>query len=160
MFNKILVAIDETESSEAIFAKALVLAKAHQANLMIFHALHPMDLAYGYDPYLGVSQTTSQMFIEQWREREKVGLEKLRSLSDRAIDEGIMKAEFTQSIGDPGKLICTLAKTWNADLIVVGRRGLSGLNELLIGSVSNYVFHHTPCHLLTIQTEVQESDPS
>ncbi|PSB56557.1 universal stress protein [Chamaesiphon polymorphus] len=35
-----------------------------------------------------------------------------------------ISTEFTQHIGDPGKMICEVAKTWNANLIVIGRRGL------------------------------------
>jgi len=38
-------------------------------------------------------------------------------------------------------------------LVVVGRRGHSGLSELFLGSVSNYVLHRAPCSVLTIQGE-------
>lgn len=48
-------------------------------------------------------------------------------------------------------MICELARNWNADLIILGRRGRTGLSELLLGSVSNYVLHHAPCSVLTVQ---------
>ena len=44
-----------------------------------------------------------------------------------------------------------LAKDWNADLIIMGRRGLTGLSEMFLGSVSNYVVHHASCSVLLIQ---------
>ncbi|MEO0350033.1 MAG: universal stress protein, partial [Cyanobacteria bacterium P01_A01_bin.15] len=44
---------------------------------------------------------------------------------------------------------------WNADLIMMGRRGRSGFSELLLGSVSNYVMHHAPCSVLTVQGVLQ-----
>jgi nucleotide-binding universal stress UspA family protein len=60
-------------------------------------------------------------------------------------------------VGDPGKAICTLAQDWSADLIVIGRRGMHGLGELLLGSVSSYVMHRSPCAVLVVQG-YEESD--
>lgn len=53
--------------------------------------------------------------------------------------------------GAPGYQICTLANEWQIDLIVMGRKGHSGLAELFIGSVSNYVLHHAHCSVLVVQ---------
>ena len=78
--------------------------------------------------------------IEQW----------LRSCCHEAMARGI-STEFDLKIGDAGSAICDLAKGWEADLIVIGRRGRTGLSELLLGSVSNYVLHHAPCSVLVIQ---------
>jgi nucleotide-binding universal stress UspA family protein len=39
-----------------------------------------------------------------------------------------------------------------ADLIIVGRKDRSGLEELLLGSVSSDVVHHAPCAVLVTQT--------
>ena len=43
------------------------------------------------------------------------------------------------------------SQNWEADLIVIGRRGHQGLSEILLGSVSNYVVHHAPCSVLVVQ---------
>lgn len=59
-------------------------------------------------------------------------------------------------VGDPGMMICETAKEWKADLVLVGRRGRSGLSELVMGSVSNAVVHHAPCSVLVIQGDVPE----
>ncbi|MGF1516635.1 MAG: universal stress protein, partial [Nodosilinea sp.] len=53
----------------------------------------------------------------------------------------------------PGRVICTLAKTWAADLIVVGSHRRKGLSELFLGSVSNYVMHHAPCSVLVVDAQ-------
>jgi nucleotide-binding universal stress UspA family protein len=154
MFQKILVAIDDSESSRAIFEQALTLAKTTHSELMLSHIIIPFDPAYLCEPYLGMPQPSMQVHWDRLKEQEQAGLERLRSLETEASATGV-STEFTQNLGDPGRLICELAKSWGADLIIIGRRGLSGLGELWLGSVSNYVLHHAPCHVLTIQGTVQ-----
>jgi nucleotide-binding universal stress UspA family protein len=153
MFNKILVAIDDSESSQAVLAQAIILAKIHQSSLMLLHVLVPTDDIYPGNPYIGTPAAVMQIYVDRWQAREQDGMTKLRAYAAEAAAAGV-PYEFTQSMGDPGKLICALASSWNADLVVVGRRGVSGLNEFFLGSVSSYVLHHAPCHVLTIQRGV------
>lgn len=65
-----------------------------------------------------------------------------------------INAEFKILFGDPSRVICEIAQAWNADLIIIGRRGRTGLSELFLGSVSNYVLHHAPCSVLTVQQSI------
>jgi nucleotide-binding universal stress UspA family protein len=150
MFEKILVALDDTESSRTIFEQALMLAKVNQSELMLIHVLIILDDFYPGDTFVGIPTSAVQMYAKRLEKQEQSGIEKLQSLTAEATAAGI-RTEFTQNVGDPGKLICELAKSWNADSIVIGRRGLSGLSELFMGSTSNYVLHHAPCNVLTIQ---------
>ena len=50
-------------------------------------------------------------------------------------------AESSYQTGDPGTNICDLARSWGADLIVLGRRGLKGFAELLAKSIVFLVLH-------------------
>jgi nucleotide-binding universal stress UspA family protein len=50
--------------------------------------------------------------------------------------------------GEPRVVIASTAKTWGADLIVMGARGLSRLERALLGSVSTSVARHAPCSVL------------
>ena len=93
-----------------------------------------------------------QQYQAEWEAAESRGLELLRSLAQEATGVAV---EFTQNIGSPGRVICDVAKDWGASLIVMGRRGRTGLTELFMGSVSSYVIHHAPCSVFVVQGKVQ-----
>jgi len=159
MFHKILVAIDTSAFAKDVFDKALFLAKASKASLMLLHVLSgqeqgrlniPILPRQDYYPYPVMSKKTLEFNQQQWEALEKQGLELLQSCTDEATLAGV-STELIQSPGNPGQTICNLASTWGADLIVVGRQGLSGWSELALGSVSNYVLHNAPCSVLTMQ---------
>ena len=152
MFDKILVTIDHSESSAAVFEKALNLAENNGSKLMVQSVLAPFDDVYPMDPYVGLPTADLHAYRDNWHKREKGGLEKLKVLEQKASEAGI-SIEFTQSVGDPGKLICSLSETWDADLVIVGRRGLSSVSEFFMGSVSHYVLHHVSCDVLVIQSK-------
>jgi nucleotide-binding universal stress UspA family protein len=155
MFDKILVAIDGSESGQVVFEQALALALTNQSNLMLLHVIEPesLDTSYIGNAHLELAPSVFQLHMQQLKQRDLAGIEMLRSLEEKADSVGI-SAEFTQSLGAPGKIICALAATWDADLIVMGRRGLKGLSEMFLGSVSNYVLHHADCHVLTLQSKM------
>jgi nucleotide-binding universal stress UspA family protein len=156
MFQKILVAVDGSQISETAFEEALDLAKTAKASMMLMHVMSgdaqeniiPPSMLIHYYPV--VSEELTQRYREQWDNAVNRGMTMLQSLAHQAALAGV-EAEFTQNIGEPGQLICEMAEDWGADLIIMGRRGHSGLSELLLGSVSNYVVHHSPCSVLTIQ---------
>jgi nucleotide-binding universal stress UspA family protein len=54
--------------------------------------------------------------------------------------------------GDPAREIVEAARRWEADLVVVGSRGLTGVKGLLLGSVARNVAHHAPCSVLVART--------
>lgn len=156
MVHKILVAIDQSEMSSQVFEQAIALAKDTHASLMLLHVLAPFEKAYSSashpginGAFFGVSQT-AQRYLEHYKALEQESIEWLRLRAAEAQKAGV-EPESTHSVGEPGSIICTLAQTWGADLIIVGRRGLSELSELFIGSVSNYVLHHAPCSVLVVQ---------
>lgn len=67
-------------------------------------------------------------------------LGKLSGQEDKALTISTMIIE-----GSPGQVIVDEAERWNADLIVMGSRGLGAWNRLLLGSVSSAVVHHAKC---------------
>lgn len=156
MFKKILVALDLSEMSEQVLGAALMMAQATQADLMLLHILSPDEedspkladfSSLGYYPF--ADGQILDTYQEQWKAFEQKGLAQLRRWTDQAMELGL-NAEFSQNYGKLGSTICDLARTWEADLIMVGRRGRAGLKEFMLGSVSNYVLHHAPCAVLVV----------
>jgi nucleotide-binding universal stress UspA family protein len=161
MFQKILVAIDNPQVDWLPFRKGVELAKQFNAQLMLFHVVSPDEESHRSVPvfmpydYPAVSEEFIKQYLQERIEAERQGLNRLRLLATKAEAEGVT-AEISQSVGMPGLLICNMAISWNADLIIMGRKGRLGLSELLLGSVSNYVLHHAPCSVLTIQGHAEE----
>jgi nucleotide-binding universal stress UspA family protein len=162
MLYKILVAVDDSPIAQVVFAEALDLARATGASMMLLHVLnleqrYSPELPRSYIPYYYpiITDELLQQYQAEWEANENRGLDLLRSLIQKA--EGI-PVEFTQNIGNPSRVICEVARDWGADLIVTGRRGRTGLTELLMGSVSHYVTHHAPCSVWVVQGKVVSND--
>ncbi len=159
MTNRILVAVDRSETNKSVFESAVSLTKATGAKLMLLHVLSENEMGYPVLPtyayYPMMDDRNFEVYREKLAEYKKWGLDFLQDLAEKATEAGV-DTEYTQLTGNPGQTICELADTWEADLIIVGSRGLKGLKEMFLGSVSNYVTHHTPCSVLIVRTEIDE----
>lgn len=159
MIDKILVAVDRSANNKFIFNSAVSLAQTTGANLMLLHILsqseanYPILPTYTYYPVMG--DRDFEVYQKQLAEYKEWGLSFLQDLTREATAAGV-DTEYTQLTGNPGRTICELASNWSADLIIVGSRGLTGLKEMFLGSVSNYVTHHAPCSVLIVRTPVEE----
>ena len=123
---------------------------------MLLHVLSPHDsnspitpIATAWDYATPLSQQTWETYQKQWQAYIEKGLEVLRDYTGRTEAAGVT-ADFLQTTNSPGRGICQAAKSWRADLIVVGSHQRQGIQELLLGSVSNYVMHHAPCSVIIV----------
>lgn len=164
MINKILVAVDRSPKNQSVFDSAVSLAKSTGATLMLLHILsedeadYPVLPQYVSYPYPILDGRDYEVYKEKLAEYKQWGLDFLQDLTQKATETGV-DSEYTQMSGNPGRVICQLANTWSADLVIVGSRGLKGLKEMFLGSVSNYVTHHAPCSVLIVRTTIEESIP-
>lgn len=166
MFTKILVALDRSPMGKAVFEHALALAKVTGASLMLLHVLSAEEEGSPYAPilsnfdyYPGVGSQSFEYYQKQWDKFKNQGAQMLQSFCAQA-NTAAVNTEFSQQLGSPGRIICQLAANWDADLIVMGRRGRSGLTELFLGSVSNYVLHHAPCsvHVMHLPANISQTE--
>ncbi|MGB3651417.1 MAG: universal stress protein [Rivularia sp. (in: cyanobacteria)] len=163
MFNKILVAIDDRDTNQNVLREAISLALATDAQLILIHIVLPFTEMYpepgfiavhGYHPTIH-GETTIRYYMKQLDVLEKKGIELLQYEANKAKTCGV-KTEVFQATGSPGFMICNVASSQEVDLILIGRHGRTGLSEFFLGSVSNYVLHHAPCSVLTIQRPIHE----
>jgi nucleotide-binding universal stress UspA family protein len=160
MITKILVAVDRSERNKSVFDAAVSLAQTNNATLMLLHIIaedepgYPVMPTYAYYPM--VDDHNYELYQEKLTQYKQWGLDFLQNLTQKATELGV-KTEYTQLTGNPGRIICELAKNWSADLIIVGSRGLKGLKEMFLGSVSNYITHHAPCSVLILRSSVDSA---
>ncbi len=116
-----------------------------------------------------IDNRSIEQYITAWNQHEQKGIDSLSAKADASRTERLrqrlqayaaqakargIKAETLQNYGDSGPLICQAAKNWSADSILMGRNQKSLLNEIFIGSTSNYVVHHAHCSVMVIQLPV------
>ncbi|MEM9089155.1 MAG: universal stress protein [Cyanobacteria bacterium P01_F01_bin.53] len=161
MTQRILVALDLLEPD--VFETALSLATATHADLLLLHVLSarafsapPVPFGSRMDYSVALSQHTWELYQKQWQAFVEESLETLRTYTGRAEVAGV-NADFMQSENEPGPGICSMASTWNADMIVMGSHQRRGLSELFLGSVSNYVMHHAPCSVMVVSLGKEEN---
>lgn len=160
MFERILVALDNSANNVAVFETALSLSKWANARLMLAHVqpCNEVDLSEQVEL---IEQTDYQMTYSdsltsaKQQACEVQGLRMLREFHAIASAAGV-GSDLAQPLANPGQQICELAIGWGADLIIVGRRGLSEADEAAQGSVSQYVTRHAACPVLIVQHRSRE----
>ncbi|HFQ95629.1 MAG TPA: universal stress protein [Anaerolineae bacterium] len=138
MFDKILVAVDRSPATEKAVKYGIDLAKLTGAQALIVHA-YPKIPDYLGEPNL--SQTISR-HLERAEELVNPIVERFQAEGVDAIPE-ILE-------GPPADAILRVAKAREADLIVMGARGLGSVASLLLGSVSQKVIAHAECPVFVV----------
>ena len=158
-YKKVFAAIDRSAMGKTVFEKAVEIARQDGAQLMLFHCL-PIE-TQGVAPYTdlyGEELIEFSRFLQERLEKEREEAQQwLGDYCQQATERGV-PTEWDCKLGEAGRWIRDVANSWGADLIIIGRRGLRGLAEMFLGSVSNYVVHHSPCSVLVLQGEKTQSE--
>lgn len=144
MFKRILVAMDGSEAAERALRAAGALARQFDAELSAVHVPQMVgDVLMAGDlpmPY-PVAEREYAEACERMNKR----------VADLAEEGGHAAPEIIFRAGDPAREILALAKERNADLIVMGRRGLGNFSGMLVGSVTHKVEAGAECAVLTMR---------
>ncbi|ERH07943.1 MAG: universal stress protein UspA related nucleotide-binding protein [Halonotius sp. J07HN4] len=143
MYDAILVPTDGSEPASTAVEHAIDLAANASGTL---HALSVVDSsAYAS---LDVSSQSALDSLETNAE------EATESIAETAADAGVDTVTEV-SVGSPHTQITDYADAVDADLIVMGTHGRTGLDRVLLGSVTERVVRDAPCPVLTVRATPQ-----
>jgi len=146
MYRKILVAIDNSETSMRGLDEGIKLAKSEGAQLCVLHVIEPMAAAL----YPEAAAYAEDLF-EALRDS---GREVIAKAQARARRRGVeAKATLIDNRGYPvAELIVSYATKWRADVIVLGTHGRRGFRHLLLGSDAESVVRAAPMPVLLVRS--------
>ena len=140
----ILHPTDFSAASKAAFARALKLAKADRAELVIAHVLPPV--LHAVDGYVVPTDIYHKMDETSRRYAQK-GLKRLLA---KARKLGV-RARGLLLEGNAQERIVAAARRQHADMIVMGTHGRTGFARFVLGSVAGRVVAHAGCPVMTVR---------
>jgi nucleotide-binding universal stress UspA family protein len=146
VYSCIVVGTDGSDTAAEAVRQAVELAKIHGARLHLVSA---------YSPTLrGRAQAERELLPEDERWMASPGEQAERVLTEaaKAAQASGVEVETHSVPGDPAEVIIELAEDLDADLVVVGNKGMTGITRFLLGSVPSRVAHHAPCSVLIVRT--------
>jgi nucleotide-binding universal stress UspA family protein len=150
MFHKILIGSDGSENSRNAALLASEIARHFGSETVVVNAF---DISFAAAGDVGAwSLTASPDLIEECMQGERAAAENVVKPSLEALQPPY---RMLQETGHPVNVLLQVAAREKVDLIVVGNRSQSRLNEFILGSVSHGVLHHAHCPVLIERGSVQ-----
>jgi nucleotide-binding universal stress UspA family protein len=151
---KILLAVDGSVGSDAAVAALARRPWPPESEVKVITAAE-IPIPVGMEPWV-ISPDYFEALDQSVRKAAQVVLDdalaKLKTIEDKTLK---ISSEIIQ--GPPRQVIVDEAENWNADLIVMGSRGLGAWNRLLLGSVSSAVVHHAKCSVEIVRSPLSEN---
>ena len=146
MFDRIVVGTDGSETADAAVRTAVELARLSDAKLEIVSAYQPIPQSRLRDEESGISGDISHTINP--REDVQLVLDKAAAEAKKAKVDVVTHPRE----GDPADAILDVAEENDADLVMVGNKGMTGARRFLLGSVPNKISHHAPCDVWIVKT--------
>ena len=137
----ILVPTDFSERSQYALGLAGALTRDYGARLVLVHVVVPQPIVYGE----GVIPVEPEEYHAELRQR----------LDAITISGGDVRAERRLEEGDAAAEILRVAREIDANLIVMGTHGRTGLRRLIMGSVAEQVMRRAPCAVLKVKEPIE-----
>jgi nucleotide-binding universal stress UspA family protein len=148
MFTKIVVGTDGSDGATRALGAAIELAGLSGAVLHVVSAMKaPMSGAFVGPEAMAVIPTGPD-----WQEAARAELDMILGRAGLDAKSKGVKYETHAEIGSAADVLCQVAESIDADLIVVGSRGMRGGRRFL-GSVPNSVAHHSSCSVMIVHTD-------
>jgi nucleotide-binding universal stress UspA family protein len=146
VFDRIVVGTDGSETATEAVKTAIELAKLSKGKLEIVSAYQPIPQDRLKQEGEGITGDVSH--VVNPREDVQFILDKAAGEAKKAkVDVVTHPLE-----GDPADAILDVAEDIDADLVLVGNKGMTGARRFLLGSVPNKISHHSPCDVWFVKT--------
>ena len=142
-YARVLLATDFSTPAEHAATHAADLARRHGARLHVGHVVEDFSYWEGYH----LEHFPSEDVYEELRKNARLAME---DLFDREVRDGLA-IETHVVHGKPFVEIIRLAREVEADVIVIGSHGQSGIAETLFGSTAERVVRKAPCPVLVVR---------
>lgn len=136
----VLVPVDQSERARRAFDYAVRLAKTIASEIIILSVLEDIPASPGSYISIGELENTIKEDLGRY----------VSELANSADSNGVKSKALIRK-GHPVKVILDVARSENADLIVMGSRGLGEFKEMLLGSVSHGVIGHSTVPVLIVK---------
>lgn len=141
---RILHPSDFSRASGAALVRAVAMAKADRAQLLLVHVLAPPV------PIAGEGYISPKVYDDLEASAHAYGQKRLGALAAKARKAGVKAATLLLD-GVAHEQIARAARSKKADLIVIGTHGRTGLAKFFLGSVASRVVAAAPCPVLTVR---------
>jgi nucleotide-binding universal stress UspA family protein len=146
LFRSIVVGTDGSDTARKAVGEAIDLARSVGAAVCLVSAYEPVPQARLREE---ARQTPEDL---QWMVSPREEVDATLGDAADAVREAGLDVETFAREGDPADAILDVAEEREADLIVIGHKGMTGARRFLLGSVPNKVSHHAPCSVLIVRT--------
>jgi nucleotide-binding universal stress UspA family protein len=147
LFNKILVALDGSEHADQALTVALDLATKYRSHLILLTVFQPV-----YLPTSGFNPSAAEVMLD-FAKTQKKHAEQVLSKAKQNVKKEHPTLQITTTLveGRPADMIIATAEDESVNLIVMGSRGLGGIRQLVLGSVSDRVADSAACPVLIVR---------
>jgi len=135
------VPVDGSDNSYRALDAALLLSEKLGSNITVIHVMEQVPITH-----IGSEKQINE-FLEAYKKENQ---EILSKCSEIATQKGFTINTFLLE-GNPASAILDFSKKEKFDLLIMGRRGLGKFKELILGSISNKIVHHSPSAVLLIR---------
>lgn len=138
MVKNILIPVDGSDGSDKAVAQAVELAKIYEAKLNFLYVANINQLA--------INAALSHAILDAVKKAGQTILTRAENMVPSEVE-----SEIFLETGAPAAVILEFEEKLNADLIVMGSRGLGLVKGVLLGSVSQYITERARCPVLVVK---------
>ena len=150
MYQRILVPIDGSPTALQGLAEAIRLAQMSAGQLRLLHVVDELSIIMGMAPYatppedlFATMRKQGQSVLDQAREQ---------AIGQKVAADGVLLESMGGRLAD---LVVEQARSWPADLIVLGTHGRRGLGRMLLGSDAEQILRNAPVPVLLVRGQAE-----